>query len=749
MKRPWKNRLIVKFFLSYLAVVLLLFTFFYLYSGPIIKKFYISSLSVKMEQEAKTLSRLLPPNLEGAALDKICRELAQDLKSRLTIIALDGKVLGDSDEPSLTMENHRTRPEVVGALTMGVGTSIRYSTTVKYDMLYQAILQGEKDQTRIVRISVPLHAVEETIGSIRETILFGLLIASALGLTLAFFFSRHLGRRVQRMAAFSQNVSKGVFPQEQLQVQKEDELSILEKNLNDMSRSIQEKIKGIVAEKEKVEAILRCMIEGVLVVDNQGRVILLNENAQKMFNLPQTRNLQGASLMEISRNPEMKRLMEEVLACDCSKECFTKEISLDEGRWFRVNAVSLRDGDGRSLGYILVFHDVTELRRLENIRADFVANVSHELRTPLTAIRGYVETLLSSPPADPTDAGQFLEIIQRHSERLGRLVDDLLTLSDLESGRIHLAKEKVDVVHLVGRVLEIFQDQARKKGITLFHAIEHHLPPILGDPDRLQQLLINLVDNAIKYTPGGGHVKIAASQALFSENPELPMAEIAVVDTGCGIPEKDLPRLTERFYRVDKARSRQLGGTGLGLAIVKHIVQAHGGLLKIGSEIQKGTTVRVFLPSTKAEKEAKEILFLCTANSCRSQIAEGFARVLAPKETKIFSAGTEPKMVHPLAIRVMKEVGIDISDQSSKGIERVPLEKIDLVITLCGEAAEVCPTLPKKTDHLHWPLPDPALAKGDEESVLKTFREVRNEIRARVEKLFPPQRSPLHLRPPS
>jgi two-component system phosphate regulon sensor histidine kinase PhoR len=363
-----------------------------------------------------------------------------------------------------------------------------------------------------------------------------------------------------------------------------------------MSLGIQEKIKGIVGEKEKVDSILRCMSEGVLVVDTQGRLILLNQNAQKMFSLPPSRDLRGASLMEISRHPEMKKLMEEVLACDCSIECFTKEIRLDPDAWFRVNAVSLRGADEMALGYVLVFHDVTELKRLETVRTDFVANVSHELRTPLTAIRGYAETLLQSPPADPKEAEHFLGIIYRHSERLGRLIDDLLALSDLESGKIQITRERLQPTELIARVLEIFGDQARKRNISLSKNISPGLPAILGDSDRLQQLLINLIDNAVKYTPAGGEVEVGAALAS-AVNHHSPTVEISISDTGNGIPEKDLPRLTERFYRVDKARSRELGGTGLGLAIVKHIVQAHQGQLKIESKIQRGTTVRVFLPA--------------------------------------------------------------------------------------------------------------------------------------------------------
>lgn len=606
MKRPWKNRLIVKFFLSYLVVVSLLFVLFYLYAGAIVKNSYVSSLSKKLEEEARIATRLLPTGLEGEALDKICRDLGRELGARFTVIALDGKVQGDSDEPSVAMENHATRPEVLETLSKGAGRSIRYSTTVRYEMLYQAILQQEKG--RIARISVPLHSVEEAVGSIRRAIFAGLLLVSGLGLLLSFLFSRAFGRRVTVMAQFSQKVSQGSFPNEPIPAKGEDELSILEKNLNEMSRSIQEKIKGIVAEKEKVNSILRGMTEGVLVVDTQGKVILLNQNAQKMFALPPSQSFQGASLMEISRHPEMKKLLQEVLACDCSKECFTKEISLDEGKWFGVNAVSLRDGDEKPLGYILVFHDITELKRLEMVRADFVANVSHELRTPLTAIRGYTETLLRNPPADPGEAEQFLGIIQRHSERLGRLIDDLLTLSDLESGKIQLEKGKLQTADLIGRVLEIFQDQAGKKNITLLRSVDADLPLIIGDSDRLQQLLINLIDNALKYTPSGGRIEVAA-RLVSLNNHQPPMVEIAVADTGCGIAEKDLPRLTERFYRVDKARSRELGGTGLGLAIVKHIVQVHGGFLKIGSQIQKGTTVRVFLPSA-GQKRVEKLLSL-------------------------------------------------------------------------------------------------------------------------------------------
>jgi two-component system phosphate regulon sensor histidine kinase PhoR len=575
--------------------------------------------------------------------------------------------------------------------------------------------------------------IEGSASDLSSGILVEVLGIFLLGLVLAALFARQLGLRVQRMAEFSRQIASANFPAGPLKAQADDELGTLEKHLNEMSLTLQEKLQAIVSEKEKLESVLRCMSEGVLVVDTHGRLILLNENARQMFKLSPTAPLIGASLMEISRHPEIKKLMSEVLASD-SSDRLTKQISLDDDRWFRVNAVSLLNGDGHVLGYVLVLHDITELKRLENVRADFVANVSHELRTPLSAIKGYVETLLHNPPHSRDTSREFLEVIDRHSERLGRLIDDLLTLSDLESGKAQFAKESIEVDDLVRPVLEIFQAQADRKGISLSRAVDPAVPAVSGDPDRLQQLLINLVDNALKYTPAQGAVRVQAQRSSRS-NGDLPMVEIAVSDTGGGIPDHHIPRLTERFYRVDKARSRELGGTGLGLAIVKHIVQAHQGRLQIDSQLKKGTTVRVFLPAAKSRVSFKEVLFLCGANSCRSQMAEGFARNLAPGPIAVYSAGTEPTGIHPLAIQVMKELGIDISAQRSKEIEEIPWAKLDLIVALC-EAAETCPILNSTAERLHWPIPDPAQAGGDETERLQAFRQARDEIRNRIRKLF-------------
>jgi len=733
MKRPWNSRLIYKFFLSHLAIVIPIAVGFFFYTGNLLKDFHISSLETVMDQKSRVLARVLPWSDEPGSLDALCRNLSQELGVRITVIARDGGVIGDSDEPAIHLENHGTRPEVVAAFSEGTGSSVRYSTTVKHDLLYRAYRQTQGDAQHVVRVAVSLSEIQNVTRSFGRALLAGMLLALVLGSGVAYYFSRRLSARVNRLVEFSRAVAQGDFSRRSFVPRGGDELDLLEQHLQEMSAKIKDNIQELVSEKEKVDSILRCMIEGLVVIDAKGRLLLMNEQARKMFHVAADRDVTNATLAEISRHPELHRVVSELARADLSTAHYSEEIALSEGRWFRVNGAPLQDGRGHLLGFLLVFNDITELKRLETVRSDFVANVSHELRTPLTAIQGYVETLLQSPPTDAQDTVSFLEIIERHTERLGRLTEDLLTLSDLESGRVLIVPQPVEVKDLIQRVLEVFTDGAAKKHVALTHFAEPDLPPLSGAPDRLQQLFINLVDNAIKYTPPGGKVQV--SGRLLKDNGE-PRIELAVSDTGLGIPEKDIPRLTERFYRVDKTRSRELGGTGLGLAIVKHIVQAHGGELKIESAVGKGTTVRVLLACAAVDRRPRGILFLCTGNSCRSQMAEGFARHLAPNGFNIYSAGTLPKEIHPLAVRVMKEADIDISSQRSKGIEAIPVETVDLLITLCGEAEEACPALAAQVERQHWPLRDPAVAQGSEDEVLKIFREVRDEIQRRVENLL-------------
>ena len=605
MKRLWNSSLVVKVFLSYFVVVALLFLSFYFSSNLLLRHFYVRSLSTRMEQEANLIARIVPFDQSGAALDSLCRQLSGELGARITIIAQDGRVLGDSAEISEHMENHASRPEILDAMRAGSGTAIRSSTTVKYNMLYRAFHQTGPNQDRFVRLALPLTDIDNVIRAVRQSLLAGLAVASALGLLLAWAFSRHLTHRFQRLVQFSDQVAAGSFPQNFFPDRGSDEIALLERHLNEMSMHLRANLSQVMEEKEKSDSILRCMIEGVLVLDPKGRVLVMNQQARAMFHVPDDLNVHGASILEITRHPEVHRILEEILTFDFATGTYSKEVELDDERWFRVNAGRLRDTRENFQGSILVFHDITDIKRFESMRSDFVANVSHELRTPLTAIRGYVETLLHTPPADANDSRQFLAIIDRHSERLSRLTEDLLTLSDLESGKIQLSIQPLEASQLMQRVLEVFLDQAARKQVKLTQKAEPGLPKLLADFDRLQQLFINLVDNALKYTPSGGEITLQA-RLLPAQNGGMAQIEIAVTDSGAGIPEKDLPRLTERFYRVDRARSRDLGGTGLGLAIVKHIVQAHKGDLKIESVLNRGTTVRVRLTAALGARNQRE-----------------------------------------------------------------------------------------------------------------------------------------------
>jgi two-component system phosphate regulon sensor histidine kinase PhoR len=360
-----------------------------------------------------------------------------------------------------------------------------------------------------------------------------------------------------------------------------------------MAGRLREKIDDLEREQAKATAILDAMVEGVIATDGHDHIILLNERARGIFGLGQTR-VERRPLLEVIRNVDLHGLLSESRAA-ADGLVVSREIKLPEPseRVLQVHAVPLRF-TGDEPGVVIILHDITELRRLEQVRTEFVANVSHELRTPLTAIQGYLETLLDGALEEPQHARKFLEIVFRHTERLGRLTDDLTDLSNIELGRISLRIEPTGLTDVTESALAIIQPRAGSGRVTVKASLPADMPEVLADRDRLAQILINLVDNAVKYTPAGGHVWVEAQR--------LPsgMVEVAVRDTGVGVPKADLPRLTERFYRVDKARSRELGGTGLGLAIVKHLVLAHGGELGIESELWKGTTVRFTLPTSKS-----------------------------------------------------------------------------------------------------------------------------------------------------
>lgn len=573
----------------------------------------VDQLVARLEAQASLLAAETPESLVFG--DAWARGVAARTKARVTVVAVDGRVLADSEEPSQQMENHGSRPEISDARHAGSGRSVRFSTTLNRDLVYFA----RSVPTAVVgpmflRLSVPLGEASQGFGRFRRDFLGIAGLSLAIASVIAVVWARGIARQLRRMVQFARGVSQGRIP-ERLPATTRDEFADLAAALNAMATDLTTTLERLEAEGRRSRTIMESMGEGLLVLDGRGRISLLNPAAEKLFGLEQGTAL-GHTPLEVIRSHELDDLVKEAARREAGA---TAEITLAriKRRTLAGTAVAMRDARGAALGTVLALRDITQLKRLEEVRMEFVLNVSHELRTPLTAIRGYVETLLDGGLADRDNARKFLEIIHRHSERLGRLLNDLLELSNIELEQTPLHLRPVACAEAVRQGVALLAPQADKKSIRLVTAIPDDLFPALADRDRLVQVLVNLLDNAVKYTPDGGTVTVTAragsagdaagldsTQAAQTPNfqPSIPgpWVEISVADTGIGIPEKDLPRLTERFYRVDKARSRELGGTGLGLAIVKHLIAAQNGALSIESTPGKGTLVRIALPGAPA-----------------------------------------------------------------------------------------------------------------------------------------------------
>jgi two-component system phosphate regulon sensor histidine kinase PhoR len=416
----------------------------------------------------------------------------------------------------------------------------------------------------------------------------GILILILFG---AFFLGKKVMKRTLRPVLEFQEVAQNLaksYGSDDLSLSHHNELLQLGRKLNHLAAGLQDRVLALESERAKVSAILDSMVEGVIALDPQGKILLTNPSACRILELADVR-VEGQSLLEVVRNKELADLVEWCRTLN-STDRYRREVDLHtpNPRVLEVNAMPLTLS--RNLkGIVLVLHDITELRRLEQVRAEFVENVSHELRTPLTAINGYLETLLDESPIEPATHRRFLEVAHVHAERLGRLIDDLLNLSNIETGKVILHLSEFNLSEIVQEVAAMFEKDATKKGVTFVNRVDRPIF-VYADRDRVSQILVNLVDNAVKYTSTGGQVVFGI------ESRDDSQIALRVQDTGQGIPAQDLPRITERFYRVDKARSRELGGTGLGLAIVKHLVQLHSGSLAIESELGKGTTVQITLP---------------------------------------------------------------------------------------------------------------------------------------------------------
>jgi two-component system phosphate regulon sensor histidine kinase PhoR len=536
----------------------------------------------------------------GPLLHATIRELSQQAHVRITVIKPDGTVLSDSAVPAegLThVDNHLARPEVAQALASGLGMDIRASQTTGERTYYVARLLSSSALRQpgvpVIRLGLPLTSIDERVRHIQQDLLTAFGAAFLLAMVLSLWVSRNLTKPLSEMAAAARQLAGGTSGV-RLIVSSTDEVGLLAQTLNQMTDQLELKIKEVSDDRAQLLAMLIAMVEGVMVLDYQGTVVQVNPALERMFALELTES-RGRHYAELIRHEGLTAVVSAVLQTRSGQG---GEITLSpSGRCLRVEASIAGGSREQEACAVFVFHDITELRRLEKIRKDFVANVSHELRTPLTSIKGYVEALLDGGKDDPATAAAFLEIIMRQSNRLNLILDDLLQLSQIESGQVLFRREPVELRALLERTVAVIKPLADKKHHTIELSLPDEYVVVEGDEERLVQVFINLMENAVKYTPDAGRISMAIRHAAQSRaaSPRA-MIEIVVADSGIGIPEADRPRVFERFYRVDKARSRELGGTGLGLAIVKHIVEAHSGHVWVEGNVPHGSRFVVHLP---------------------------------------------------------------------------------------------------------------------------------------------------------
>ncbi len=588
-----KKRLFWQLYSSnFLVVFLALFAFTFLTTSSV-NTILLKQVSADLEARAMLLEddvreHLLDTNY--VALEKKCVRLGKNSGTRITVVLPDGLVVADSDRPASSMENHGARPEILQALHGKHGASTRYSATVRRNAMYAAVpVMLEGRPIAVLRTSVPVLGVEMTIRNIQWNIVIGGLIITLLAGVVSLFISRKITKPIADLKQGARRFAAGDLDF-RLDVPQSDELSDFAEVMNAMAAQLQDRINIIVQQNSEQDAVLSSMMEGVLAFDTGEHLININNSAARMLDILPEKAL-GNTIQEIIHNIGLQRFLGETLASGRPIEGYITLLEHEQERFLQAHGSLLRGQSGDVIGALVVLNDVTELRKLENIRRDFVANVSHELKTPITSIKGFVETLIDGVIQDKEDALRFLGIISRQADRLNSIIEDLLSLSRIEQGA---EKEQIEfrttaVVDVLCAAVQGCQMDADAKRISLVM----ECPPLLKadvNPQLLEQAVVNLINNALKYSDDGRRVWILAEP---KENDTLL---IQVCDEGYGIEAEHLPRLFERFYRVDKARSRKMGGTGLGLAIVKHIVQAHHGTIEVESSPGAGSTFTLALP---------------------------------------------------------------------------------------------------------------------------------------------------------
>jgi two-component system phosphate regulon sensor histidine kinase PhoR len=596
VRRP---RLFWRIFLTYLLVIALCATAVGFFAVRSARSFYVAHTESELQARAQLVREQVVADIgtkSADALELLVRRLGAASGTRITLIsaglpgAVSGTVLADSDSVPAEMGDHSDRPEFRQALLGRTGVSIRHSTTLDVEMMYVAVPVIEDGRvTSVVRAAIPLTRVNSALAELYWRIGLSAVVVAVIAALIGLLVSSRISRQMREIKDGAERLAGGDFAYK-LYVPRTLEFAAVAESLNAMAEELDDKIGTLTRERNEREAVLASMVEGVLAVDADERIIALNAAAAGLAGVS-PEEAEGHSVQEVLRNPDLQRVVAQTLS---GHEPVEADIIMRVGaeeRSLQANGTLLRAGDGEaSAGAVVVLNDVTRLKRLEAVRRDFVANVSHELKTPVTSIKGFAETLEDGALDDPETARRFVGIIVGQADRLNSIIGDLLSLSTLEQreGESRLTLEETDICDVLRVAVEVCEPKAQAKRIPISVACTTCVLTAVNPP-LLEQAVVNLVDNAVKYSPEGSAVQVDLTEA-----PDEIV--ISVTDHGPGVPREHLPRLFERFYRVDKARSRDLGGTGLGLAIVKHIAQAHGGSVSVDSVVGLGSTFRIHLP---------------------------------------------------------------------------------------------------------------------------------------------------------
>lgn len=584
------------------TLVIILFSLFAVgwYSSHSADIFYVEESAADLINRANLVKSTVVDLLEAGKtreLHQFTVDSGRASETRITVIAGDGTVLADTKENPASMDNHRLRPEIAEAFNGSPGISLRFSNTLGERMLYSAIPitfkshEGVENNsvltTAVLRLSMPITAIDSALSALNTKLFFGTIIAVLIAFLMTLFVSRNISRPLEEMTKRAEHYSQGDFSQRMLmkKLTASREVATLATAMDRMADQLDDKINTIVNQRNQLETVFSSMVEAVIAVDRDEKIVSINTAAAEMFKVEQS-EAQGCLVQEVIRNAALHQQIAQVLL---TKEPLEDEIVLTNGtgeRFLQTNAVALHNRTDSDVGVLVVLNDVTRLRRLENVRSDFVANVSHELRTPITSIRGYVETLLEGAIDDRENAKNFLETVLRQSEQLSEIIDDLLALSRLEegAGNREMSFERQPLLPVLKDAIQTCLQKAREKEVSLdldcADCIQLKINRTL-----FEQAIVNLLINGITYSEAGGRVAIEVKRSIEKEQ----HVEIHVIDNGVGIAKEHLPRLFERFYRSDKARNRKIGGTGLGLSIVKHIVQVHQGGVDVKSTLGEGS----------------------------------------------------------------------------------------------------------------------------------------------------------------